>query len=310
MGEQIFFFKNKVIFIQSLTSDHKMTHSDFLFDISDLNQIDFWKEDYSDGNEVGHFSISKYSDSPEALLEPPTVINHIIKIRDLILKHEFRNRRSEVLDLIPVDDDGNVALSSCLDLDKLLREYQSKIVGIDRSYIQKFVKSSQYLKTKYDNIQRVFSALKGVKNLKELDSLYSILLDEIHVYNLVLLHSLNMVSTLVDDDMISFYETYELFDSLNIFDSQWEKDTSRRLDGISSQIETMNENLGSLLQDILFQSRKMESNMLGAINNLSEISQKGYSSINNKLSSVHSTLKLNTLLSGIQVYQNHKMLKG
>jgi hypothetical protein len=119
-----------------------------------------------------------------------------------------------------------------------------------------------------------------------------------------------MISSLVDEDMVSFYEIFELFDGLNIFDSQWEKETSQRLDVISDQIESMNQNLGSLLSDILHQSQKMEARIIGSINNLSQISERGFSSINNKLGAIHSTLQLNTLLSRIQVYQNYISLKN
>ena len=316
VGEQIIFYKNKFIFIQSLDGETSIKDSDFLFDIEDLNNIDYWVEEFDSDNNVGHFTISTYSDSPEALFQPTTIIEHITKIRDLIISfyqgmvsNEFRGRRSEVLDLIPADGNGNILLSDCADLDKLTREYQPQIIQIDRSYIQKFVKVSQFLKTKRENIRRIFEALKGVNNINELEALHNIIVDEIHIYNLVFLHSLNMISSLVDEDMISFYETFELFDSLNIFDSQWEKETSQRLDGISDQIESMNQNLGSLLSDILHQSQKMEARIVGAINNLSQISERGFSSISSKLGTIHSTLQLNTLLSRIQIYQNYLRLK-
>ena len=190
VGEQIIFYKNKFIFIQSLGEDASIKDSDFLFDIEDLSNIDYWVEELDSNNNVGHFTISKYSDSPEALFQPTTIVEHITKIRDLIISYyqgmvsnEFRDRRSEVLDLIPVDDDENILLSDCADLDKLTREYQPKIIQIDRSYIQKFVKASQFLKTKRENIRRIFEALKGVNNINELEALHNIIADEIHIYN-------------------------------------------------------------------------------------------------------------------------------
>ena len=36
-----------------------------------------------------------------------------------------------------------------------------------------------------------------------------------------------------DDDMITFYDLYERFDNLNIFDSKHEKDLSEKLDNVN-----------------------------------------------------------------------------
>ena len=42
-----------------------------------------------------------------------------------------------------------------------------------------------------------------------------ILKDDIHTYNLVLFNSLNMIVSLVEDDMITFYEIHEMFDKID-----------------------------------------------------------------------------------------------
>ena len=49
-----------------------------------------------------------------------------------------------------------------------------------------------------------------------------------------------MIVSLVEDDMITFYEIYEMFDNLNMFDSKHEKDVSQRLTNIGEGLEDSN----------------------------------------------------------------------
>jgi hypothetical protein len=48
-----------------------------------------------------------------------------------------------------------------------------------------------------------------------------------------------MIVSLIEDDMITFYEIHERFDNLNIFDSKHEKDISQRLINIGNGIENL-----------------------------------------------------------------------
>jgi hypothetical protein len=63
-----------------------------------------------------------------------------------------------------------------------------------------------------------------------LNEYVEILKGEIHTYNLILFNSLNMIVSLVEDDMITFYEIHEMFDTINMFDSKHEKSKTWRND--------------------------------------------------------------------------------
>lgn len=327
IDKQLFFFADRFLFIRDMDAEsqpfdpnaNRYKKSNVSFPVTDLGEAEYWIENFGAGIEdAGHFCLTdkRTGEEFEALFQPAdTVFRHVENLSRLMRQRlheknqaELGDRRDEIFEGLPLDSNRGLLLMDCSDLDKVLKANQEAIISIDRSYIQKFVKASQYLKTKKKNIETIFDALVKSKNIVELDRLFEMLMGEINTYNLVLLHSLNMVSTLVDDDMISFYETYELFDSLNMFDSQWERDTAQRLDGISDQIQSMNENLGSLLQDILIQSQRMEERIVKGINNLSQITASGFSSMEAKLGAVHSTLKLNTLIGAVQLYQTNRRL--
>ena len=85
-----------------------------------------------------------------------------------------------------------------------------------------------------------------------------LLKEQIQFYNLIVIHSINMIVSLSEDDMITFYEIYESFDKLKVFKSDHEVEVSKKLSEIGY-------NLGNLISSI----NKMEKNILNGLNNIS-----------------------------------------
>ena len=137
------------------------------------------------------------------------------------------------------DGNGEIDVIEGNDFNLLLKKHQKSILEINRDYIQQFVKVSTYLKTKKTNIQSIFDSIKDITDEELLSEYVEILKENIHSYNLLLYHSLNMISSLVEDDMISFYEIYEAFDNLNMFDSKWERDVSQELSNIGDGLKSL-----------------------------------------------------------------------
>ncbi|MDA8669642.1 hypothetical protein N9L60_01675, partial [Flavobacteriales bacterium] len=177
-----------------------------------------------------------------------------------------------------------------------------KIIELDKQYIQKFIQISNYLKTKRQNIQDVFSSIKNTKNKLQLKNNVGILKNQIHSYELLLFHSLNMITSVVEDDLIVFYEIYESFDKLNIFNSNWENEMSQKLS-----------NIGDGLSNLMNSINSMERNIVSGLNTLSYVTQDGFSDLNSSLSrelqSINSSIDTNNLLTGIQTYQLYKINK-
>ena len=147
--------------------------------------------------------------------------------------------QNNLLSQLDKDGNGEVDVVEGNDFNILLKKHQKSIVEVDRNYVQQFVKVSSYLKTKKGNIQSIFNSIKDTPNQEVLNEYVEILKDEIHTYNLVLFNSLNMIVSLVEDDMITFYEIHEMFDTLNMFDSKHEKDVSQKLTNIGDGLESL-----------------------------------------------------------------------
>ena len=61
-----------------------------------------------------------------------------------------------------------------------------------------------------------------------------------------------MIKSLNEDDMITFYTMYEVFDKLGIFDSQWQKSMLEKLGDLTSSLDDVTaslQNVNSTIKD-------------------------------------------------------------
>jgi len=208
---------------------------------------------------------------------------------------ELQVSQTNVLSELDKDGNGEVDVIEGNDFNTLLKKHQKSIVEVDRNYVQQFVKVSSYLKTKKGNIQSIFNSIKDTPNQEVLNEYVEILKDEIHTYNLVLFNSLNMIVSLVEDDMITFYEIHEMFDTLNMFDSKHEKDISQKLTNIGDGLETL-----------MYEIRDMGNQISDSIGELSYVTEESNQQLTDQLSEIDSTMKVGNLINTINTYQNYK----
>ena len=256
-------------------------------------------------------------DTPEMALDySDSNLRHINELQRIIMETaeqrrlvELDSRKVYISEEMSADDGNSVDLASSEDFDSILRASQAAIIAIDRSYVHNFVKVSQFLKTKRENINNVYKIAVDAGDMGLLEEIFRLLKDEKHVYDSVLFHSFHLLTSLVDDDLVTFYEVYESFDKLGIFNSQWEKETASKLSSIDDGIEGIN----STLIDILHQSIKMEKNITASINNMSYMTNKSVSALNANVSSrldkMSSQLSMGSLMAGIQTYESYRWLK-
>ena len=108
-----------------------------------------------------------------------------------------------------------------------------------------------------------------------------------------------MIVSLVEDEMITFYEIHEQFDTLNMFDSKHEKDISQKLS-----------NIGDDLKNLIYEIRDMSDSINNSIGELSYVTEESNRELTKQLSEINSSLGVNNLLTGIQTYQMYKINKN
>jgi hypothetical protein len=219
---------------------------------------------------------------------------------------EFDKDRNGIIDIIEGDDD----------FIRLFRKHQKIIYDFDKSYINTLQRVSSYLKIKRENIQSIYSSIIVVNNNIEFEEQIGVLQNQIHSYKLLLFHSLNMITSIVECDYVTVSEIYESFDKLNIFNSNWENEISHKISDINNNLENINQNLkiiNSGLKGLLHSIQKMEMNIINGLDSLSYVTQDGFSDLNSSLSrelqSIDSSIQSNNLLNTIQTYQLYKINK-
>jgi hypothetical protein len=185
------------------------------------------------------------------------------------------------------------------DFEVLLKKHQTKIIDIDRNYIKQFVKVSNYLRTKNLNILTIFNLVKKTKTIEDFELYEGFLKNEVYLFNLVLFNSLNMIISLIEDEMITFYEIYDMFDKLNIFDSNWEIEVSQKL-----------ENIDTKLDELINSIDKMSMKLTLQLQQLFLENEKTNRILSEELKSINSSIDSNGLLQLISTYQLYKINKN
>ena len=181
----------------------------------------------------------------------------------------------------------------------LLNKYEKEIAEIDRKHIKDFVKLSSYINTKRKNIQHIFDSIQYTEDKKEFNNHVGILKNEIYSYKLIIYNALNMITALVEDKQIIFFEIYDSFDKLKVFNSNYENEVSNKLS-----------NIGDGLSDLMYSIHQMGADVVSEIGNLTYVTEESSRMLSEKLKEVDSSVQENNLLAGIQTYQLYKLNKS
>ena len=224
------------------------------------------------------------------------------KLQEEIRLNDLMNQKETTLATLDKNKDGHVDLIEN-DFHKLLNKNQKIIISVDKNFIHQFVKVSNFIKTKKQNTQKIFESIRDTSSQEELEERVALLKNQIHSYDLLVFHSINMIGALVSEDLITFYEIYEAFDKLGMFNSNWENEVSENLT-----------NIGDKLDDLMQSIYNMEQNIVSELSHLSYVTQASFEELNisvtNQLREVESSINTNNLLTGIQAYQLYKINKN
>jgi hypothetical protein len=179
----------------------------------------------------------------------------------------------------------------------ILKHNQTKINTIDREYVQKFVKLNNYLKEKSSNLSVIIN--KIIYNLENEHKSSIIKREEefnffkglVYSYNLMVNHSIVMLTSLVEDDTITFYETYEVFDKMNVFVTNWENEVNNKLSEINESLVDLNFSIRGLMN----QMRSIERNIVNGLQSINTSIGSLEISVNKQLSETNSRLKYENL---------------
>jgi len=205
------------------------------------------------------------------------------------------------------NNDGNVDLFEEDSFMNLLNKHQKGIIEIDKKYVLDFIKINEYLIEKRGNLNELLKSINGynLKHLKyfkksnivskykelggsvnsrvglisqlkqnqgtqksDLEELIDLFMLSIENYNLILFHSLNMITFLINDDMINFYKLYQMLDKLDIFNSNLEKKNFEKFNEISTKLSNLEFGINQMINKISIKE------IISLINQTKKISKK------------------------------------
>ena len=275
------------------------------------NEIDYWKPNWSlEENGLsyhgGHLNID---DDELELFEMflTTIIEkrfNYVKEKltenqkiDLSRIKKLESSKNSILSEFDKDGNGIIdVIEGSDDFDKLFKKNQKKIIENDKTHIQQFVKISKYLRTKRNNIQETFKLITNSPKQESLDDLIGMLKNQIHTYEVLVFNSITMIVSIIEDDLITFYEIYELFDELNIFNSSFQNQ-------VSDNLTEMNYKLG----DLMYSIDSMEKNIVKGFKNLSYDLEGIKISLDTNLKGIQSSLDISNFINKFPNYPTYKL---
>lgn len=222
-------------------------------------------------------------------------INETDNKKEEVRLKKLDTSKNEFLSSLDINDKDEINLVDYEGLNELIKKNQKLIIEVDKEYLKNFVKIVNHLKTKKQNISSIYNLIKDVPNEDDLNTYGGVLVENVNSYNNTLYCSLQMIVSIIEDDMMTFYELYEGFDQENIFDSQHEKEISNKLSNVDQGLEKLFEEV-----------KVMGKTINDSLNLLTRVTVIGNNRIEKQLSSINSKLNLSNLLQSIQVYQNSK----
>lgn len=279
------------------------------FSVEDLTNksfksSEFWKDFINECKE--EFELKTQSKEQSILYNKNELVS---SIDDFILS--FDSDQNNKIDIFEQDTGFN----------KLLKKHQNKIIEIDKNFIQNLIRLDNYITKKKSNTIKLFNLikrqLKGYKKielksfendkekeLKEEIRFFKFSFEQsIQTYRLLVLHSLSMITSIVKEDMITFYKIYEELDKLGIFNSSHENEVEDRMKTIQSE-----------LNELINSTYDMERNIVKRLDKLTYVTENSFKKLNKsvttELKDINSTLKFNNLLTSIQTYQTYKINKN
>jgi hypothetical protein len=247
----------------------------------------------------------------------------INKLKKVIKANEnFKNLKPD--DLIPIKDFINNNKIK-LDDDKILiflkiDDFIKKIINETKIEINYIIddfeirKDTDIINTHFLNLNKTSTFIPGHIDVSKMNAEFILpnLINKINFYNengnkllqaleekiitIKYYNSLSfvMLSYLNEDEKLKFFEYYNLFEKLGVFDSTWQNKIYNKLSSIDNNLHKINENLKILndnIKDISIEINELKENL------------------NSKLSDIKSSADINNIISGIQLYQLYKINK-
>ena len=166
-----------------------------------------------------------------------------------------------------------------------------KITGLDFKEVKNLI-----TKEKFEIIRNSGLTLEYIQ--EDCTSILKSLNNHIKSFEYLLISSVKMINSIKKNDLVTFYEIYEVFDNLGIFDSSWEKRMISKLSNINSSLDEINDELKNVnntifqgLSNLSTELKSVGENITEGLSKLELEVSDGLQSLESRFSNEFSSLK-------------------
>jgi hypothetical protein len=166
------------------------------------------------------------------------------------------------------------------------------------NFIDENIKNSKNLNLRFQGrIERkTYESTEFIEQLNKLIESENIF---ITTNSSILFGLVDMIRSIIYDDRVRFYQIYEKFDKLRIFNSQYQNDVLNSLNSINDNLVELNSNIETLTNTI----DKLGKELISSITELKfELSYLN-DTVSSQLQNISTKLDVNNLLNVVQTYQ-------
>ncbi len=187
-------------------------------------------------------------------------------------------------------------------------EIQNKEKEFQTNFIQDFIRTLNFIDENIKNSKNLNLRFQGRIERKTYESTEFIeqlnkLIESENIFittnSSILFGLVEMIRSIIYDDRVRFYQIYEKFDKMRIFNSQYQNDVLNSLNSINDNLVELNSNIETLTNTI----DKLGKELISSIRELKfEVSYLN-DTISNQLQNISTKLDVNNLLNVVQTYQ-------
>ncbi len=193
------------------------------------------------------------------------------------------------------------------------KEIELKEKEFNSNFIHDFIKIINFVESNIDsywsmNIRLCMDIERKVNGnefltLREIEKITKSHNKFISLNSTIIFGLIEMIRSIIYNDRIRFYEIYEKFDKLRIFNSQYQNDVINSLSSINQNLIDLNSKIDNLTNTI----EMMSDQILSSIDELKfEVSYLN-DNITGQLQNISSKLDVNNLLNMVQTYQLYRI---
>ena len=185
--------------------------------------------------------------------------NNLNRLELYLVNSELLRDTKNVLDK---DDNLKLDLVESTHIDQLIQNNQVKIREIEKSenksYIPDLVKINLFLNDYQKGIIIEFDKIQSnIENVDYKNNL-DIFKRDLNFYKVLITNLILMIRNLINDNLVGYYKTHDMFDKLSIFESNYEKKLISELIGVK--------NITKQLIDVTLESRDQITSELNNLN--------------------------------------------